>query len=136
MTDTNNSEWSMQSMRVYVEAKLDAQEKSVQVALSAADRAILKAESANDKRFESVNEFRGQLRDQTLTFIPREEVNLRFAALEERLQRAERLQANVLSESHGKLSITGPLWALGGAVATSVFAGVLIWLITTFAKAR
>ena len=131
-----HDEWTMQTMRVYVDEKLDAQEKSVQVALTAADRAILKAENANDKRFESVNEFRGQLRDQTLTFIPREEVNLRFSSLEERIQRAERLQSDVVSESHGKTSITGPLWALGGAVATSVFAGVLIWLITTFAKAR
>lgn len=31
----------------------------------------MKAEAANEKRFESVNEFRGQLSDQAQHFIPR-----------------------------------------------------------------
>lgn len=42
-------------------------------ALEAADKAINKSESATEKRFESVNEFRAQLADQTRTFMPRTE---------------------------------------------------------------
>lgn len=42
-------------------------------ALQAADKAIQKAESATEKRFEGVNEFRAQLADQARTFISRTE---------------------------------------------------------------
>lgn len=42
-------------------------------ALEAADKAIAKAETATEKRFDGVNEFRGQLADQARTFIPRAE---------------------------------------------------------------
>ena len=47
----------------------------------AAARAIEKAESANEKRFESVNEFRAQLTEQTASFLPREVAESQFAEL-------------------------------------------------------
>lgn len=49
-----------------------SQRESIQQALDASQQAISKAEMANEKRFEGVNEFRGQLRDQQSTFLPRE----------------------------------------------------------------
>lgn len=42
-------------------------------ALEAADKAIAKSEASVEKRFESVNEFRGQLNDQARTFMGRDE---------------------------------------------------------------
>jgi len=62
--------------------RFDAQEKAVASALAAAKEAVLKAEAASDRRFESVNEFRQTLTDQAATFAPRAEVDLRFASLE------------------------------------------------------
>ncbi|MEK8108874.1 hypothetical protein NKG94_36460 [Micromonospora sp. M12] len=53
--------------------KIDAQAKEVMVALSAADKAVAKSDVATEKRFESVNEFRQTLSDQTKTFIARVE---------------------------------------------------------------
>jgi len=50
-----------------------AQEERVRVALQAADKATEKAERAANARFESVNEFRAALSDQTATFITRQE---------------------------------------------------------------
>lgn len=46
--------------------------KAVDAAFAASEKAILKAETAAERRFESVNEFRAQLADQTQTFMPRE----------------------------------------------------------------
>lgn len=43
--------------------------------------AIAKAESATEKRFESVNEFRAQLAEQTNTFLPREVADAQLAEL-------------------------------------------------------
>jgi len=51
------------------EQRFDAQEKAVQAALNAA-----KAEQASEKRLDSVNEFRAQLRDQAGTFVTRSEL--------------------------------------------------------------
>lgn len=54
-------------------------------ALASADKAVLKAEVAAEKRFESVNEFRATLSDQQRELATKTEVNLRFKALEDRL---------------------------------------------------
>ncbi|MEU7752715.1 hypothetical protein [Micromonospora sp. NPDC049171] len=53
--------------------KIDGQAAQVGLALAAADKAVTKAEIATEKRFESVNEFRQTLSDQTKTFIARVE---------------------------------------------------------------
>lgn len=54
-------------------------------ALAAADKAVLKAEAAAEKRFESVNEFRATLSDQQGQLATKTEVNLRFKAIEDRV---------------------------------------------------
>ena len=52
----------------------------ITVAMNASEKAILKAETATERRFESVNEFRSQLADQQITFVRKPEVDLRFKA--------------------------------------------------------
>lgn len=56
-----------------LDAAFASAEKAVQAALAAAETAVAKAEAASDKRFDAVNEFRGQLADQSRTFITRDE---------------------------------------------------------------
>lgn len=56
------------------EQRFKAQEQAVAFALASAEKAVTKAELAAEKRFESVNEFRNQLKDQTGTFITRNEM--------------------------------------------------------------
>ena len=52
---------------------ISAQEEKAKVALAAAEKANDKAEKSSNERFAAVNEFRGQLKDQTATFITRSE---------------------------------------------------------------
>ena len=54
---------------------------SVRAALASAETAVAKAEIATEKRFESVNEFRASLADQTSSFMTRDEVNVRIQSL-------------------------------------------------------
>jgi hypothetical protein len=68
-----------------VGAALAAAEKAVAAALAAADRAVAKAEAASERRFDSVNEFRAALNDNTRTLIPRAEAEERFKGLTEKL---------------------------------------------------
>ncbi len=81
-------------------AALAAAEKAVAAALAAAEKAVIKAEVAADKRFDSVNEFRGQLADQAATFMPRTETALALLALTEKVDLAaaklDKLEGNAV----------------------------------------
>lgn len=67
--------------------RFQAAEGAVSAALSSSEKAISKAEMANDKRFESVNEFRAALGDQASTLLTRNEYNTEHRALEEKVDR-------------------------------------------------
>jgi len=75
------SKWKISTLRTFLQRQIDDQAKAVAVALESAEKAVIKAEEAANKRFESVNEFRQQLNDQTKTFMTRDEVETRFAAV-------------------------------------------------------
>lgn len=90
------SEWTVDTLREYTDQRLGDQQKAVDAALvaakeavaaalAAAEKAVLKAEGAADRRFESVNEFRGALADQATKFPQRIEVEQRFASQDEKL---------------------------------------------------
>jgi hypothetical protein len=77
-----------------LDAAFKAAEQAVAVALANAEKATGKAEMAAERRFESVNEFRKALTDQTATFIPRAEYDTAHAALSDRVSaNAERVAA-------------------------------------------
>lgn len=89
------------------EAAIAAQDKAVQIAMVASEKAVVKAEIAAEKRFESVNEFRGQLADQAATFMPRAEAEQRLSAL------AEKIDDLKGSSKAGASALWG--WIAGGA---------------------
>jgi hypothetical protein len=68
-----------------LDAAFKAAEQAVAVALANAEKATGKAELAAERRFESVNEFRRALTDQTATFLPRVEYDQAQAALSDRI---------------------------------------------------
>lgn len=117
-------------------AALVSQEKAVAAALSAADRAVQKAEVASEKRFDSVNEFRAALSDQTARLMPRTEVDGLVRALNERVdvqvanladkidalrQRADRLEGR----SSGVAEVRTERRANGSVYISAVAAAIL-----------
>jgi hypothetical protein len=68
-----------------IDAAVVATKDALTSALAASERAISKAEEATEKRFESVNEFRAQLADQTRTFATKAEADYRFSGFEKTL---------------------------------------------------
>lgn len=99
------------------------QQTAMEAARLAAEKAVTKAETASEKRFEGVNEFRAQLADQQGTFMPRAEANARIDALTDKINDAvSRLDVN-----QGKGTGTQQSWGvLIGAV------GLIAVLISTF----
>ena len=65
---------------------LTAVRESTAAAMNAAKEAVTKAETANEKRFDSVNEFRSQLKDMITTLISKDEANVRFKSVDDKVQ--------------------------------------------------
>lgn len=59
---------------------LASQEKFAEARQVASEKAIAKAETAAEKRFDSVNEFRQTLTDQAASFMPRAEADAKISA--------------------------------------------------------
>lgn len=64
---------------------VDSESNKVALALDSTTRAIDKSDLATEKRFENVNEFRGQLNDQTKTFISRSEYEATIHSITEKI---------------------------------------------------
>ena len=66
--------------------RAESQDKAVASALETSEKAIVKAEAATEKRFDSVNEFRGTLSDQANRLMPRAEYDVQHRALEQKVE--------------------------------------------------
>jgi len=83
-----------QSFQLQIDQRFTAAQTAVDAALTSAEKAVTKAEIAAEKRFDSVNEFRQALSDQTRLFLPRTEYEAAHQALQDRVTVAtERLAA-------------------------------------------
>src|ERR1700675_1700082 len=76
----------MDERDVRYEQRFKAMDEKTSLALTASEKAVSKAETATEKRFDAVNEFRGTLSDQARLLIPREEVNARFSAYDQKVE--------------------------------------------------
>lgn len=104
------------SLRDYVDVRFEAQDRGVQLALSAAEKAVIKAENAAEKRFELLNELRAGV------------------ATKEQLEALEKIVTNIdkrMSQNDGKSSGLNAGWGiLLGAV------GLIGGLIVIFARSK
>jgi hypothetical protein len=115
-----------------LEAALAAAKEAVATALTAAEKATTKAEVASERRFESVNEFRGQLADQAANLMPRSEAEARFVALSEKVDELKNYQAATVGSSAGKQQYWGwLLGAIGGAATLISIVVVIVNLATS-----
>ena len=122
MTETPNSEPRIH-LREFFSALLEQLELRQAQRFDAQQKALDKAEAAAEKRFESVNEFRNQLKDQQALFATRAEMIARFQTLEEKIGAA----AAILNKSEGRGSgrdyVAGYFIGLAGLIvaALSIF---------------
>ena len=81
--DQNNPDgWTFATLYKHVTMLSDASKEAVTAAMASAEKAVLKADQANEKRFDSVNEFRAAMKDQQATFADKEQTDRRLASLE------------------------------------------------------
>jgi hypothetical protein len=125
-----------------LELGLAAQKSEISAALAAADRAVSKAETATEKRFESTNEFRGQMADQQRTLIQRSEVDVLMRSMNEKQDASVRsldakidlLQKAQDATVNERMGIKGG-WAIAvGALGFVTLVGGLFVLVLNFLK--
>jgi hypothetical protein len=109
---------------------VNAQKEGVKTAMDAAEKAVAKAESAADKRFEALNELRGMASDWRTEFARQSTVDLQIQTLSDKLE-AFRTNFNVgdrkLSELIARGSGRNDVWLYltGGLVAGAAIASLL-----------
>lgn len=84
-----------------IETAFNALSESTRAAMASADKAVLKAEAASEKRFESVNEFRSLVTDQQATFMPRKEAESAIGTLEDKIDEMRRIYLQSSGEKKG-----------------------------------
>jgi hypothetical protein len=122
-----------------VDAAFNAQEKATAAALAAAERAVGKSEIASEKRFDAVNEFRAQLSDQAVTFLPRAEFDRVTASLTDKIEASNKSFIDRLDDlrsyrdtTSGKSVGLNAGWAILVALVSTV--GVVITLVLSLRK--
>ncbi len=120
-------------LREYVEALLEqqdhryqqrfeAQTKAIDAALLAAEKAVTKAETATERRFESVNEFRATLGDQAAKLATRLELDAANERVRELAARVERMEGQALGSgvTRGAMSDTVKVLLTAGMLIMAV----------------
>ncbi len=108
------SDWTFETFKEYIDQRFADSDKAIQAALQAAKEAVAKAEIATEKRFDAVNEFRGQLADQAATLLTRSEYDTNHKALEDKISDL----TDRLNRSEGKGSGFSQSWGVFLAIAT------------------
>lgn len=123
-TEQHVSGWTVDTSREDLLRVIADQQKYFERRLLDQQNAVKIANEASEKRFESVNEFRGQLNDQVRTFLPRAEYDARHETLENRVSEL----TNRLNRSEGKSTGLNAGWTifLGGLGAVSLVVGIIL----------
>jgi preprotein translocase subunit SecD len=96
--------------------RFDAQRSAVNAALASAERALDKAATASEKRFDSVNEFRQTLTDQATNFMNKQTAEANFTSLQDRLNKVELLVNTIQSAGQGRADFIGWIVGIGGVL--------------------
>jgi hypothetical protein len=86
------------ALSLRLDQRYEAQQIAINASLASAQTAVAKAEIANEKRFESVNEFRAQQGDLIRGFISRNEYQSSHNALEDKAETASNRNAERLAD--------------------------------------
>ncbi len=109
-----------------------SQDKAVSSALETSEKAIIKAESATERRFEGVNEFRQTLADQATTLMPRAEYTVQHDALRALVAAIEKRVNDIQSNQMSLLARGGGIKETWGYVIAAI--GLMIALLVGYLK--
>lgn len=125
-TELRPSARTTDTLNEYVNQRFRDLEKYVDQRFSDMEKAVVTANTATEKRFDSVNEFRGQLNDQVATFLPRKEYDARHETLENRVSELNDRLNRTEGVTKGSEVTMGKLYAAIAAVGAILAIIVLL----------
>lgn len=105
------------------DAKEAAARDSLRAALEAVQEAVSKAEATTARRFESVNEFRSAMQDQTSHFSTKTEMEARINDLTGQLNRLSSRITESEAAGKGRVQLWG--WLVGAVGAVAIVAELI-----------
>ncbi|HUD10945.1 MAG TPA: hypothetical protein VMS08_00920 [Candidatus Saccharimonadia bacterium] len=106
------------TLREYVDMRFEASKEAISAALSAADRAVAKAEIAVEKRFDNTNEWRGTVESLQRDYPTRTETNQAFSTIDGKLEVQQKI-----------------IWiGLGIVLAGQFFLGIALAIVLFFLR--
>lgn len=117
MDNTPQSKWTLESLKEHFEARLNEWDKRLDQRFESQEKAIHTANTANEKRLDSVNEFRGQLKDQSGDFMRKVQADERFTAIEARMKIMEDAALKIVGKGTGSQQLWVIILAVVGLVA-------------------
>jgi hypothetical protein len=94
---------------------IDAQKDGVKIAMDASEKAVAKAETAAERRFEALNELRAMAADWRSEFARQSTVNLQIEGINEKLAIMSLQLQDMQSRSGGRKDFW--VWVTGGVIA-------------------
>ena len=114
--------WTVDTLHVHLDQQFQDLRRQLDERFTSQGIALAKVETASERRFESVNEFRALVMDQQRTFITRAEFDAQHKALEDKL---DDLTARVDSTSGGSASTRRLVgWGLAGL---AIFVTIIVF---------
>jgi hypothetical protein len=117
VTKVSDTEWTISTLKELFDRSIADRDVRVNLALSAAKEAVMKAEAADEKRFALLNEFRGQQADEARKYATRDSVDQSITAIEHRLTIAEGAVATLQGRA---LALAGFGALFGGVVGAMI----------------
>jgi hypothetical protein len=105
-----------------------ADKENISIAMSAAEKAITKADSALEKRLDGMNEFRASLNDQNAQFLPRAEYGVQHKALDEKVVDISQRLLTIEARKSGVGSVGNIV--LGSLLALAAIAAIFDLILT------
>ncbi len=103
--------------------KFKAAKDAVNLALTAAEKAVVKAEAASEKRQDASNEIRAAMIDQQKTFANRSETELRFVMMDKKIEDLIAYRSSTAGHGKGMSDLWG--WIVGALAAGAAVAGFI-----------
>jgi hypothetical protein len=120
-TEREVSGWTVDTLHIHIDQQLHDLRDHLDERFESQQDMVRTALVQNDKRFESVNEFRAQLNDQVRTFLTRVEYQTAHSALSEKV---DTLQARV-DDATGMQRATVRMIGFGLTVTTIMLSVVI-----------
>jgi hypothetical protein len=91
MTEGNNTIWTIPALHEYFDRVTSDLEEKILTILKKDEESVKTAKDSMERRLDSMNEFRNQLKDQELTYLRKTEYNLNHQNITDKIENLSRI---------------------------------------------